>query len=196
MDVLFALSRQRVESQGIHRSSTLSTSFLPIINCLRPQWCQDGLHDLSFSFSFFFQVSIKVVLKPELKMWCCNENYLSKILTKSALGFPVIPKASILSFPVHLAYKPLLYSITGLSRTVCGENLNALFDIFLGQAYTYSHHAALKGLFNLNLKHPQYIIRKIIKASGTPLDFLVYRKAWQIKGSITSNSLWLIWCLP
>lgn len=60
----------------------------------------------------------------------------------------------------------------------------------------FTSQAALKGLFNLSLKHPQHIIRKISKAFSTPLNFLMYGKAWQIKGNITSNSLWLILCLP
>lgn len=60
----------------------------------------------------------------------------------------------------------------------------------------FTSQAALKGLFNLNLKHPQHIIRKISKAFSTPLDFLMYGKPWQIKRNTTSNSLWLILCLP
>lgn len=72
-------------------------------------------------------------------------------------------------FLVKLIYT-VAHTFANVSR--CFANIfegkvSSLHQMFVSQA-------ALKGLFNLNLKHPQHIIRQIIKASGTPVDFLMY----------------------
>lgn len=92
-------------------------------------------------------------------------------------------------FLARLFWPKLLHAVAHTFANVdrCFTNI---FERKVGSVYQkFTSQAALKCLFNLSLKYPQHIIRKISKAFSTPLDFLMYGKAWQIKGNITSNHL-------